>query len=218
MGRVVAMDGPSGAGKSTVAKAVSEALGFQYLDTGALYRATAHGLLRKGIKPEDSDEDIRAALRGMSIVFTGSRVFVDSEDVSGKIRTTEMGHYSSVFSARAPVREKLLPVQRAAAGDCDLVAEGRDMTTVVFADAWKKFYIDANVPQRAKRRYLQLKEKGGAITMEQAGRDVAERDRRDSSRSLAPLRKAQDAILIDTSTLSQEEVISKVLRALRENT
>jgi cytidylate kinase len=215
MGRVIAIDGPSGAGKSTVAKMLSEMLGFKYLDTGALYRAVALGLVRQGIKPDDSDERLIEALNKISVRFSGGKVFLDGEDVSTEIRTTEIGHYSSVFSARKPVRDFLLPVQRNAAANDNLVAEGRDMTTVVFPDAWRKFYIDASVEARVKRRYLQLQKNGIPVSMEKAREDVIARDRRDSSRDVAPLKKAEDAIFIDSSDLSIEEVIKKVLRAVK---
>jgi len=215
LGRVVAIDGPSGAGKSTIARLVAGVLEFSYLDTGALYRAAALGLTRRGVRAEDSDERLREALRGMTVEFTPEGVFLDGEDVSEDIRTTEAGHNSSVFSARKPVREFLLPVQREAASKADLVAEGRDMCTVVFPDAWRKFYLDAKMEARAERRHRQLNQAGVNISQEEALRDVAERDRRDSSRALAPLRKAEDAVYIDTTGLSVEEVVKKVLAAAK---
>jgi len=215
MPRVIAIDGPSGAGKSTVALLLAGMLGFGYLDTGALYRATALGLRRKGISPEDGDEKIKAALTGVSVSFFGGSVFLNGEDVSAEIRTPEAGHYSSVFSARGPVREFLLPQERSIAQEEDLVAEGRDMTTVVFPEAWKKFYIDANLPERAKRRYEQLKKNGVSITIERATEDVLERDRRDSSRDMAPLRVAADAVYIDSSEMGIEEVVKTMLEAIR---
>lgn len=214
MGRVIAIDGPSGAGKSTVSKIIAERLGFQFLDTGALYRATALHLRRKGIEPESSDSEIHKALNGVTINFKNGRVFLNGEDVSEEIRTTEAGHYASVFSAKKAVRDFLLQIQRDAALENDIVAEGRDMTTVVFPNAWKKFFLDASEQGRAKRRYLQLKEKGMDITMQEALRDVMERDKRDSSRDIAPLKRADDAIYIDTTDLNLEEVLKKVLEAI----
>lgn len=214
MARVIAIDGPSGAGKSTVAKLLSELLAFRYLDTGALYRAVALGLRGLGISPEDGDERLVEALKGMSVRFAGDRVFLDGQDVSTEIRTTEIGHYSSVFSARGPVREFLLPVQRNAAAQSDLVVEGRDMTTVVFPDAWRKFYLDADIEARARRRYQQLKQSGVNVTMEDALADVVERDKRDSARDNAPLRRAEDAVYIDTTAMGLREVMKKVLAAV----
>jgi len=229
MGKVIAIDGPSGAGKSTIAKELAKRLGFSYLDTGALYRAVALALRGKGIKPEDSDEKIASVLKGIDIAFKNGKVFLkensqlstlnsqlpDGRDVSEEIRTTEIGHYSSVFSARKVVRDFLLDIQRNAALTNDIVAEGRDMTTVVFPDAWKKFYLDASLSERAKRRYLQLKDKGTNITEHEAEKDVAERDTRDSSRDIAPLRKADDAVHIDSSVMTADKVVANILKIIR---
>jgi cytidylate kinase len=214
VGKVIAIDGPSGAGKSTVAKMLAEMLGMDYLDTGALYRAVAVGLNGLGIKPEDSDEQISNALGKMSVSFSGGKAYLNGKDVSEEIRTPEAGHFSSVFSARRPVREFLHPVQRDATEASDLVAEGRDMTTVVFKDAWRKFYLDASVEARSKRRFKQLRQNGVGISMEEATKDVTERDKRDSSRDLAPLRVADDAIYIDSSDMELEEVMKTVLDAV----
>jgi cytidylate kinase len=214
VGRVIAIDGPSGAGKSTVAKMLAEMLGMNYLDTGALYRAVAVGLNGLGIKPEDSDEQISNALGKMSVSFRGGKAYLNGKDVSEEIRTPEAGHFSSVFSARRPVREFLHPVQRDAAEASDLVAEGRDMTTVIFKDAWRKFYLDASVEARSKRRFKQLRQNGVGISMEEATKDVTERDKRDSSRDLAPLRVADDAVYIDSSDMELEQVMKAVLDAV----
>jgi len=214
MGRTVAIDGPSGAGKSTLAKALAERLGFVYLDTGALYRAVALGLLKHGISPEDDDRAIEEALGKFKISYTDGKVYLDGEDVSEKIRTTEAGHYSSVFSARRPVRKHLMPLQRDAAREQDIVAEGRDMATVVFPEAWRKFYLDASVEARAGRRYRQLKEAGAEISMEQAHEDVAMRDKRDSTRDIAPLKRATDAVYIDSSNLNADETLLAVMKAV----
>lgn len=215
MGRVIAIDGPSGAGKSTVVKLISEMLGFKYLDTGALYRAVALGLRKMGVSPDDKDDKITEALKGISVSFSDGKVLLNGQDVSEEIRTPEAGHYSSVFSQRKAVRDYLLPIQRKEARNDDLVAEGRDMTTVVFPDAWRKFYIDASVSERVKRRHLQLRGNGVPITMETAIEDVLERDKRDSSRDIAPLKVAEDAIYIDSSNLSLNAVIKKILEALK---
>jgi cytidylate kinase len=213
MGKTIAMDGPSGSGKSTLAKLLAEKLGFSYLDTGALYRAVAMGLVRKGVEAGDTDSAIASALKDIIVEFRGGQVFLGKEDVSVAIRTPEMGHFASVFSARKPVRDFLLPVQKRAAEHNDLVAEGRDMCTVVFPDAWKKFYIDASQDARARRRFDQLREAGQDITMEQALEDVRARDERDSSRDIAPLRVAEGAVYIDTSQLGIEQVMERILVA-----
>ncbi|MDI6800821.1 MAG: (d)CMP kinase [Thermodesulfovibrionales bacterium] len=214
MGKVIAIDGPSGAGKSTVSKLIAERLGFEFLDTGALYRAAALHLRRMNMLDESPDADISRVLDGVVINFKNGKVFLNDEDVSEAIRTTEAGHYASVFSARKVVRDFLLHSQQDMAINNNIVAEGRDMTTVVFPNAWKKFFLDASEEGRAKRRYLQLKEKGVNVTMEEALRDVRERDERDSSRDIAPLRRADDASYIDTTHLGLEEVINKILEAI----
>lgn len=215
MHRVIAIDGPSGAGKSTIAQELAQKLGFSYLDTGALYRAVALALLGKGIDADAGDSEIKTALSKTKIRFADAKVFLNDTDVSETIRSPEIGFYSSVFSARKVVREFLLNIQRDAAKNTDLVAEGRDMTTVVFPDAWKKFYLDASTDERAKRRYLQLKEKGMNILEAEAKKDVVERDIRDSSRDISPLRKADDAVLIDSSVMSADEVLEHMLRIIR---
>ncbi|GAB4410015.1 MAG: (d)CMP kinase [Thermodesulfovibrionales bacterium] len=230
MGKVIAIDGPSGAGKGTVSRLLAERLGFQFLDTGALYRAVGLHLRRKGLNEGATDGEIKKALEGVSITFKDGRVFIkdsslithhpslsSGEDVSEAIRTPEAGHYASVFSAKKVIRDFLLQVQRDAALNNNIVAEGRDTTTVVFPEAWKKFYLDASERERAKRRYLQLREKGIDITMDEALRDVVERDRRDQGRSVAPLVKAKDAIIIDTTDKSVEQVLENILEFIRSD-
>jgi cytidylate kinase len=215
MRKVIAIDGPSGAGKSTIAKELARRLGFNYLDTGALYRAVALGFREKGIKSEASDDDLKKALSEMEIKFSDGRVFLNGKDVSEEIRLTEIGNISSIFSARKVVREFLYNIQRSAAAESDLVAEGRDMATVVFPDAWKKFYIYASPEERAKRRYLQLKEKCVEINKAEAEKDITERDKRDSSRSISPLKRADDAIFIDTSNMSINTVLENMIGSLK---
>ena len=217
MGKVIAIDGPSGAGKSTVAKLLAKRLGFEYLDTGALYRAAALLFLMKGVKPEDDDEELMGALNSSDIRLEGMKVFLNSSDVTVEIRTPEIGHYSSVFSARKIVRDFLLGVQRKASLEKNMVIEGRDTTTVVFPDAWKKFYIDASGTERRKRRYRQLKEAGIDVSEEGADNDIMERDKRDMGRGIAPLVKAEDAIIIDTTDTSIEGVIDKILKIIRSD-
>ncbi len=217
MKKVIAIDGPSGSGKSTISKRLAEKLGFQFLDTGALYRAIALHLRNTNLTPESSDPEISSALESVTVVFKNGRVLLNGMDVSDAIRTTEAGHYASVFSARQTVRDFLLQVQRDAALYDDIVAEGRDMTTVVFPHAWRKFYLDASEESRARRRYLQLKEKGTPVTMEEALKDVSERDSRDSRRDIAPLKRAEDAIYIDTTSMSLDKVTAAILKAVSED-
>jgi cytidylate kinase len=217
MGKVIAIDGPSGAGKSTIARMLAERLGFVYLDTGALYRAVALFFLMKKIRPDDPDPVLAEALKSAEILFERGKVILNGRDVSSDIRTPEVGHYSSVFSSRKVVRDFLLDVQRKASLGNDLVVEGRDTTTVIFPDAEKKFYMDASVAERAKRRFLQLEEMGMEVTREKAERDVTDRDKRDQGRDIAPLTKAKDAMIIDTTDRNIEQILEGILRMVKSD-
>ncbi len=215
MKKVIAIDGPSGAGKSTIAKLIAKELGFDYLDTGALYRAVALALRNNSIEPEDSDHRLRDTLLRTHITFTNGRVLLNGKDVSEDIRSKEIDHYSSVFSAKKIVRDFLFDIQRNAASTSDIVVEGRDTTTVLFPNAWKKIYLDASLEERAKRRYLQFKEKGMYISIEEAKEDVMRRDKRDANRDIAPLKRADGALSINSSNLSVEQVKEKILEFIR---
>lgn len=217
MRQVIAIDGPSGSGKTTIAKAVAQELGYSYLDTGALYRAVAFSLRQNAVLPGDNDERLRAVLSNTFVVFRNGRVFLNDIDVADDIRSKDIDHYSSVFSARKIVRDFLLNSQRNALPGENLVVEGRDTTTVVFPNAQKKIFLDASVEERAKRRFLQYREKGMGITLEEATKTIIERDMRDSSRDIAPLVKAPDALLIDSSNLSIEEVKHIILDFVRKD-
>ena len=216
MNKVVAIDGPSGAGKSTIARLLAEELGYQYLDTGALYRAVALSLLHAGLNEHSTDSEVVTALEKTKVSFRSGKVFLNQKDVSQEIRSPEASHYASVFSARRAVREFLLDTQREALHHANLVAEGRDMTTVVFPYASGKFYLDASAEERARRRSLELKAKGYDVDEEQMLLDIRERDARDSGRNIAPLRKAEDAICIDSTGLSVEDVFRQILAVIRE--
>jgi cytidylate kinase len=211
--KVIAIDGPSGAGKSTIAKLLAGELGYAYLDTGALYRATALYLQRCGLGEAASDNEIALALKKAEVEFRKGRVFLNNEDVSEEIRSPEAGHYASVFSARKPVRDYLLGTQRQAAETSDLVAEGRDMTTVVFPDACRKVYLDASVDERVRRRTLELESKGFEVDEALIRREIVERDARDTGRDIAPLQRATDALFVDSSGLTVDEVFRKILAA-----
>jgi cytidylate kinase len=215
MGKVIAIDGPSGAGKSTIAKLIAREMGFDYLDTGALYRAVAFTLRNNDIDGEDSDSKIMYVLKKTDIAFNNGRVFLNGKDVSEDIRSKEIDYYSSVFSARKIVRDFLLDAQRNAATTNNIVVEGRDTTTVLFPNAWKKIYLDASPEERAKRRYLQFKDKDVYANPEEAKRDVMERDIRDSNRDLAPLKRAENAFLLDSSDLSVEQAKEEILRFIK---
>lgn len=214
---MIAIDGPSGAGKSTLAKLLAKELGFEYLDTGALYRATALGLMGLGINETASDEELVKALEKTKVEFRKGTVLLNSRDVSNDIRSPEAGHYASVFSARRPVREHLLNIQRDAALHSDLVAEGRDVTTVVFPEAYRKFYLDASVEERAGRRTLELISRGFEADCGKIRLDIMERDSRDSNRDMAPLKKTEDACLVDSTGLSIDDVFRKILAIINKD-
>ena len=216
MKKVIAIDGPSGAGKSTIAKLIARELGYEYLDTGALYRAVALDLVRLGINELSTDEKLLQALEKTKVEFKKGMVLLNGKDVSHEIRSSEASHYASVFSARKPVRQHLMDIQRDAALHSDLVAEGRDMTTVVFPMAYKKFYLDASVEERAKRRTLELLSRGFEVNSDRIRTDIMERDARDSGRDIAPLKKADDAYLIDSTGLSIDDVFQKILDIIKK--
>jgi cytidylate kinase len=215
MKQVIAIDGPSGSGKTTIARLIAKELGIHYLDTGALYRTAALALINHDIKPEDSDDKIRPILNTTQIAFMNGRAYLNGRDVSEDIRSTEIDHYASVFSARAVVRDFLLSTQRNTGLNSELVVEGRDTTTVVFPDAKKKIYLDASLEERAKRRSLQFREKGIQIPIEESKENLTNRDTRDTNRNIAPLKVASDALLVDSSNLSVEQVMKKILDFIR---
>jgi cytidylate kinase len=217
MRQVIAIDGPSGSGKTTIAKLIAQELGYSYLDTGALYRAVAFSLRKHMVQPHDSDDRLGEILSRTVVLFRDGRVFLNNVDVTDDIRSKEIDHYSSVFSARKVVRAFLLDSQRNALLHHDLVIEGRDTTTVVFPDAKKKIFLDASLEERANRRYLQYRDKGIAMNLEEAMNMIIERDRRDASRDVAPLVKAPDALLIDSSNLPIEAVKNKILDFIRQD-
>jgi cytidylate kinase len=194
-----------------MAKLIARELGFNYLDTGALYRAVAIALRANKVKPDDGDDKLKAVLERTDVSFRDGKVYLNGRDVSGEIRSKEVDHFSSVFSARGIVRAFLLDIQRNAAVHDEVVVEGRDTTTVVFPDSKKKIFLDASIEERAKRRYLQYKGEGLDISMDEARKSIIERDQRDASRDIAPLKKAADALLVDSSSLSIDEVREKII-------
>ncbi len=215
---IVAIDGPVGAGKSTVARALARALGFRYLNTGAMYRALALAAQRAGISADDPALEQRLAplLAAVRIEFDAERVMLDGADVSAAITDPAIGDLASRLSALGAVRARMVQLQRAAAAGGGVVMEGRDIGTVVFPDAEVKFYLDADVNVRAQRRYAELKEKGEAVTLEQVQAALIERDRRDSTREIAPLRCAADAIVVNSSHLSVAQVVERLTSEIHQ--
>lgn len=212
---IIVIDGPSGSGKSTVAKNVACKLGFRYLDTGAIYRAVAFILDEWGVEPEEG-LDLKNGLNNISVQLKESSVIVNGRDISDKIRNPHISAMASRFSALPSVRASLLNIQRAQADLGNMVAEGRDMGTVVFPKAQLKIFLVANEDVRAERRWLELKAKGMNVERSEILSKIRDRDSNDSSRALAPLVKADDAVLIDTSNLTIEDVVGRILYLVNE--
>ncbi len=216
----IAIDGPAGAGKSTVARAVAKKLGILYLDTGAMYRAMALKAMREGIDPNDK-EQVLPLLEYTEIYAKNiggtQHTYLDGEDVSGLIRTPEISRGASDISAIPEVRIKLAQIQRNIAHTSDVVMDGREIGSYVIPECENKFYVTASVDERARRRLLELKEKGrdNGMTVEDLAKDIAERDYNDSHRAFAPLLRLPEAILIDTTDLTIDEAVNAVLKNLK---
>ncbi|MGC1679587.1 MAG: (d)CMP kinase [Candidatus Binataceae bacterium] len=212
---IVAIDGPVGAGKSTVARALARELGFRYLNTGAMYRAVAIAAHEAGIDPSAADLETRLApiLAAIRISFEGERILLDGADVTDRVADPAISDLASRLSAIGAVRARMRELQRAAGGEGGVVMEGRDIGTAIFPDAEFKFFLDAEVAVRARRRYEELAAKGTSITFEQVLDQLRERDARDSSRALAPLKRADDAIVVDSTALD----IPAVTNAIKEH-
>ena len=215
----IAIDGPAGAGKSTIAKRIAKELGYIYVDTGAMYRAIGLHVLRSGIDPAD-EEAVRGSLAtaeiGIRIENGTQLVFLNGEDVSRAIRTEEAGMTASKVSTYADVRTKLVAMQQEIARKNDVVMDGRDIGTVVLPDAPLKIYLTAAVETRAKRRFLELQERGESPDLAAIEEDIRRRDQQDMTREHSPLRKADDAVEVDSSELSVEEVTERILSLVRE--
>ena len=205
----VAIDGPAGAGKSTIAKELSKKLGVIYVDTGAMYRAMALFLIRQGIKSSETEEISKKCEEAdISISFENGQqvVTLNGENVNGLIRTEEVGNMASASSPNPDVRKKLVALQRKLASEKSVVMDGRDIGTVVLPNAKVKIYLTASSAVRAKRRYDELTAKGESCDIEKIEADIIERDHRDMTREISPLRQADDAVLVDTSDMSIAEV------------
>lgn len=214
MGYNIAIDGPAGAGKSTIAKLVAKELGYIYVDTGAMYRGMAIYFLKQKIAREETQK-IAAASKDakVSIAYEEGvqQIYLNGENVTDMLRKEEVGNMASVSSAVPEVRAQLLELQRELAATENVVMDGRDIGTNILPNADTKIYLTASVSTRAKRRFLELTEKGVACDMEEIAKDIEERDYRDMNREIAPLKQAEDAVLIDSSDMTIEEVVREIL-------
>jgi len=212
---VITIDGPTASGKGTIAHRVADALGWAVLDSGALYRLTALAALERGI-PADDAAGLAGAARALDVVFDGPRILLEGRDVAGAIREERVGNMASRIAGHPPLRQALLARQRAFRAPPGLVADGRDMGTVVFPDAALKIFLVADVEARAQRRCKQLIEKGISANIDDLLADMRERDRRDTERAVAPLAAAADARELDSSNLSIEQTVQAVLEYWRQ--
>ncbi len=214
MGYNVAIDGPAGAGKSTIAKRVANEKGFIYVDTGAMYRGMAIYFLEQKISPDEKEEIAKACQNAeVSIAYEDGeqQIYLNGKNVTALLRKEEVGKMASISSAIPEVRQRLLSLQRNLAKEKDVVMDGRDIGTNILPDADVKVYLTASSRTRANRRYLELREKNVDCNLDEIEREIIARDERDMNREIAPLKQAEDAILIDSSDLSIEEVTEKIL-------
>lgn len=211
----IAIDGPAGAGKSTIAKLVAKELNAIYVDTGAMYRAIAIYFLRHELNP-DIPEQVENACRNIEVSISYEdgvqQVWLNGENVTPLLRTEAVGNMASKSSAKQPVREKLLQLQRDMAVKYKVVMDGRDIGTNVLPNAEVKIYLTASSAERARRRYEELKQKGEDCNIEEIERDIIERDKQDMSRAIAPLKQADDAYYLDSSSLTIPEVVAEILK------
>ncbi len=214
MGYNVAIDGPAGAGKSTIAKLVAKEKGYIYVDTGAMYRGLAIHFLEQGIAAEDT-EQIIAACEGANVTIKYEdgvqQIYLNDRNITSRLREEAVGNMASKSSAIPEVRAKLLDLQRSLAKTQDVIMDGRDIGTCVLPDADVKVYLTASVETRAKRRYDELQAKGLSCDFDEIAKDIEERDHRDMTRETAPLKQAEDAVLVDSSELSIDEVVKAIV-------
>ncbi|MCM1494292.1 MAG: (d)CMP kinase [Bacteroides sp.] len=215
----IAIDGPAGAGKSTIAKLVAKELNAIYVDTGAMYRAIAIYFLRHALNP-DIPEQVEAACENLEVTISYEagvqQVWLNGENVTPLLRTEAVGNMASKSSAKQPVRDKLLQLQRDMAVNNNVVMDGRDIGTNVLPNAEVKIYLTASSAERARRRYEELKQKGEDCNIEEIEKDIIERDRQDMSRAIAPLKQAEDAYYLDSSGLTIPEVVAEILKKCEE--
>ena len=214
----IAIDGPAGAGKSTIAKIVAKEKGYIYVDTGAMYRAIAYHLLQNHVDVEDVERICEEAQKAdVSIRYIDGEqvVLLNGENVNAYLRQEEVGNMASASSVHAKVREKMTELQRKLAAEQDVVMDGRDIGTVVLPNADLKIFLTASVEERAKRRFDELKAKGENPDLSAIEKDIAERDHRDMTREVAPLKQADDAVLVDTTSMTIQEVADKIISYIK---
>lgn len=211
MGFNIAIDGPAGAGKSTIARMIAAKKGYIYVDTGAMYRAMALYLIRENVSPEQIDEKCQGADITIGYENGEQVVYLNGENVNTYIRTEEVGRMASVSSPNPRVRKKLTQLQQKLAAEADVVMDGRDIGTCVLPDAQVKVYLTADSHERALRRYKELTAKGESCDLETIEKDIIERDRQDMTREISPLKQAEDAVLIDSSHMTVEEVADAII-------
>ena len=209
MSKIVAIDGPAGSGKGTVAKILADECNLTYIDTGAMYRAIAYSALQNNIDISEEGKIVELA-KSSKIDFIDGKTYLNGKDISKEIRTMEVTRIVSPISSIVKLREILVDMQREMAGNLDVIMEGRDITTVVFPDATYKFYLDATLDERANRRYKENKEKGMKVTLEEIKENISKRDYNDMHKEVGSLTRTEDAIYIDSTNLTIEEVVKKI--------
>ncbi len=220
MGYKIAIDGPAGAGKSTIAKMIAEKLDFIYVDTGAMYRAVAYFFIHNGIENLDgANVKLMCAQMDIRISYEegNQNVILNGKNVTGYLRSEEVGKMASIVAVNREIREKLIDLQRYISGEEDVVMDGRDIGTQVLPDAQLKIYLTASIDVRARRRFEELEEKGVSANIEDIKADIETRDKNDMNREIAPLCQAEDAILVDTSEMTIDEVVAKIISLYKGN-
>ena len=209
MSKIVAIDGPAGSGKGTIAKILADKCNLTYIDTGAMYRAIAYASLQNNIDISEEDKIVELA-KNSKIDFIDGKTYLNGKDISTEIRTMEVTRIVSPISSIVKLREILVDMQREMAGNLDVIMEGRDITTVVFPSATYKFYLDATLDERANRRYKENKEKGMEVTIEEIKENISKRDYNDMHKEVGSLTRTEDAIYIDSTNLTIDEVVEKM--------
>ena len=209
MSKIVAIDGPAGSGKGTVAKILADKCNLTYIDTGAMYRAIAYASLENNIDISEEEKIVELA-KNSKIDFIDGKTYLNGKDISTEIRTMEVTKIVSPISSIVKLREILVDMQREMAGNLDVIMEGRDITTVVFPNATYKFYLDASLDERANRRYKENKEKGMEVTLEEIKENISKRDYNDMHKEVGSLTRTEDAIYIDSTNLTIDEVVEKM--------